>query len=738
MANRLKPAAAILVFLLAGCGTQQALREPVEAYAVPPVVITDQMVIDAKGELKLDPASPETARARYILARREFTLGKYAEMERTISQLEKNHPVSPWLAPAAYLTLLAARENEGALKLLEKIEAAIGRFPDDPVFRDNALRLAMPALETCTRSDLETCLAGSPVGPATPYALLMLAKMEVRQGVPEEALRVLRLLVVKFPSSPPAPEAFALIKELSKNIPVNPRKIGAILPMTGKYAGYGASVTQGITLALEDMAAAGNQFEFVTVDTAEDPEDSMKGLDSLVKDQQVIAAFGPLFSASALICAAEANALGVPLLTPSALDAKLTTTGPYVFRVALTPDAQAKAMAGFVIDTLKYTKFGILAPESAYGRNMAAAFTAEITKLGGTVLVESRFPPQTTDFRPSIVEIGGADIVAYKEAEEEVRRNAQAELENFANKLFNIVAALNPTALSATLIEPTRVACLLLTPDPYTAELGQRLRAAGLANKTILILNPQSVTMFSANLTRADVSQTSALSSPEELALADLLYKQTTEREATLAILVSVYTSTATAQSERLECSVAAYDTSNAVQLVKQGFTMKRPLPPKGNRYGLEALYVPTPGSQLVHIVPQLVYHSIGLPILGSDTWDDESLRRKPEAITLPAFFTVAFWPESDRPETAQFTKRFRDKFAEPPDALAANAYDAARILMGAALKSDGTREGLRQVLSGFGPFEGATGAMTLGEERDADKTAMILKIEGSNVAPAR
>jgi branched-chain amino acid transport system substrate-binding protein len=126
------------------------------------------------------------------------------------------------------------------------------------------------------------------------------------------------------------------------------------------------------------------------------------------------------------------------------------------------------------------------------------------------------------------------------------------------------------------------------------------------------------------------------------------------------------------------------------------------------------------------------------LPILGSDTWDDESLRRKPEAVSLPAYFTVAFWPDLDRPQTAQFSRRYRDKFASSPDALAANSYDAARILMEAVVKSDGTREGLRQAIAEYGDHEGATGTIKMGPSRDAGKTALVLKIEGGNVAPAR
>jgi branched-chain amino acid transport system substrate-binding protein len=180
------------------------------------------------------------------------------------------------------------------------------------------------------------------------------------------------------------------------------------------------------------------------------------------------------------------------------------------------------------------------------------------------------------------------------------------------------------------------------------------------------------------------------------------------------------------------------YDSRTARPLAVHRFTVPHPLPPQGNRYGLDAIYIPASGSQLIHIVPQLVYHGIGLPILGSDTWNNEALRMKPEAVSLPAHFTVGFWPELDTQQTQAFTRRYQERFASPPDALAASAYDAARLLMTAILRSDGTREGLRAALSGIGSFDGLTGIMRMTPQREVEKTAVVLKIERGDVTPAR
>ncbi len=713
---------------------------------MPSGAITNEVLAEAEGIVRHDPDSPEAARARYLLIRHAFDQDRYADMDEQIAQLEQSPAAGPWLPPAIYLKLLVTRKTEGALRLLQRIEGALVRFPDDAIFQEETQSLIPPALEACSQSDLETFLAVSPDGPLAPDALLTLGVMLRQQGTVDEANRTLRKLIAQHPSSSAALKAYPLLLELSRQIPTNPRVIGALLPVSGKHAAYGKSVTHGIELAVEEFETSREHFEFVIMDTGKDSEQALQSMDVLLKEKQVIALFGPLFSATALVCAAEANTVGVVMLTPSALDTKLTQTGPYVFRATLTLEQQAKSMAEFGVQTRGLGRFGILAPDSAYGRSLSEAFGAEVTALGGTVIVESRYPPDTNDFSQAIVEVGGADIVAYKEEEEKSRRAAQTELEVFLQKFFQTIKArprpassgtAESESLHASLPSISRVACLTLTAEPFTNELSRRLRAAAMPHKTIKVLKPKSATGFSAYLTHADIQSTGQLSSAEELSLAELLSQQTEAKDAPLTVLISVTPSSITEQEEFLQCTLAMYDSRTAHQLTMHGFITRRPLPPQSNRYKLEALYIPTTGKKLMHIVPQLVYHDLDLPLLGSDIWNDKALRKKPEAINLKAFFTVSFWPELDR-HTRKFTRRYQKHYAARPDSLAANAYDAARLLMEAILRSDGTREGLRQTLAEFGEFKGVTGLLTMTPQRETEQEAVVLKINNGTITPVK
>jgi len=724
---------------MAGCAGGGALREPADAYGLRTGSLDRTELEAAAWTVEHDPDSAEAPRAATLLARAAYDEGRPAEVEKRLAWLEQRHPATPWLAPLTHVRLLVARDAEGSLRLLQRASAALARFPDDAAFARAARALAEPLLPACSQSDLETFLATAPDAPLAPEVALTLGRLLIARGANEDATRVLRKLIAAAPDAGPARDAAAILKELSRKTPTNPRVFGALLPASGRYAPYGLSVSQGVALAVEDMAAAGKPFEFVPVDTQEDPERAVQALDALVRDRQVAGLFGPLFSATALLCAAEANTLGVVLLTPSALTARLTQTGPYVFRVALSPEREAATAAEFAVSKKGWKRFGILAPETAYGRSLAQAFTASALALGATVLVESRFGPGSADYREAIVGAGGADVAGFKEAEEESRREAQTELEAFLQSFFTAAADAAPTATvtGAPAAGPTLVACLQLTGDPYAAELGQRLRAAALPHKTISVLAPESASAFSVSLTRAAVSAGGQLSGPEELALAELLARQADDRGAALTLLVSAAPAGQTAAAELLDCALAMYDSRTAHRLAAHEFRARRPLPPVGNRHGLEALYVPASGAQILHIVPQLVYHSLALPMLGSDTWNDEALRKRPEGVTVEAYFPASFWPEYDRPLTRRFVARYRERYAADPDALAAAGYEAALLLMDAAARSDGTREGLRQALADSGALEGLTGPMRMTPQREAEKSAVILTVRNGNIVPA-
>lgn len=749
-----RPTAALLILtaLLAGCPTRQLLQAPEDAYRFPAGGASGDLVARANAAAAREDLPAEAGRDAWVLVREARDRGDLATVDRMIGRLERIQPESGWLPPAVWLRLQMQRESEGALRFLLRADEALARFPSATGFTGAVRELVPPALAACGQSDLETFLARSPEGPLAADVTLVLAKLQRARGEEEEAARSLRTLVARFPVSPASTEAFTMLRELSRKVPVSAHTVGALLPVTGRYAAYGLSVSQGATLALEELRAQGQEIEFVVRDTMEDPAAALRELEALVRERQVAALFGPLFSATALACAAEANALGVPLVTPAALSSRLTQTGPYVFRGAPTPEQQVAALARYAVESRGVRRFGIIAPDSAYGRGLSAAFTAGLIAAGGTVVAESRFPPGAADFDEAVVAVGGADISGYKERDEEFRRSAQAELETFLGRFFDAAdAALHPgpsvpPAPGATPAETppppaaisVRAACLVMTPDPYTGELAQRLRAATLPHKSVMVLSPENATAFSANLRSADVPAEGPLAGTSELALAELLGQSAAARDAGLAVLISVDSAGSTESAETLSCVLAVYDVRSTRQIARHGFRTRRPISPTGNRFGLEALFVPAAGAQVLHLAPQLVYHNLALPIFGSDAWDDEALRKRPQDMGLEARFVASFWPELAMPRAAEFTRRYRERFASDPDALAASAYDALRLLADGIRRADGTREGLRAALAQGPAIEGLTGPLRITPQREAERTPVILQVSRDGIVPVQ
>ena len=82
-------------------------------------------------------------------------------------------------------------------------------------------------------------------------------------------------------------------------------------------------------------------------------------------------------------------------------------------------------------------------------------------------------------------------------------------------------------------------------------------------------------------------------------------------------------------------------------------------------------------------------------------------------------------------PQVKNFVDKFRAKYGETPDSMAALGYDSAMILAD-AMKRAGTTDGakVRDALAATKGFHGVTGDITIDENRNASKSAVILTIK--------
>ncbi len=144
-----------------------------------------------------------------------------------------------------------------------------------------------------------------------------------------------------------------------------------------------------------------------------------------------------------------------------------------------------------------------------------------------------------------------------------------------------------------------------------------------------------------------------------------------------------------------------------------------------------EIIFIPGYYTEVGMIAQQARQLGIKAALLGGDGWDSPKLHEIGKEAINGAYFSNHYTTESTDPATVEFIKKYKAKYNETPDGLSALGYDAARILSEAISRSDLTSVSIRDEIAKTKEFVGATGKITINENRDAVKSAVVVRVEG-------
>lgn len=146
-----------------------------------------------------------------------------------------------------------------------------------------------------------------------------------------------------------------------------------------------------------------------------------------------------------------------------------------------------------------------------------------------------------------------------------------------------------------------------------------------------------------------------------------------------------------------------------------------------------EIIYVPGYYTEAGLIALQTRQLGIKAPLLGGDGWDSDRLSEIGKDAINGNYYSNHYTSESTDPIVTEFIKKFKAKYNENPDAFAALAYDAARILAQAIERApELTSKAIRDELARTKDFVGVTGKISMNENRDAIKSAVIVQVNGN------
>jgi branched-chain amino acid transport system substrate-binding protein len=143
---------------------------------------------------------------------------------------------------------------------------------------------------------------------------------------------------------------------------------------------------------------------------------------------------------------------------------------------------------------------------------------------------------------------------------------------------------------------------------------------------------------------------------------------------------------------------------------------------------GAEVIFLPGYYGAVGTIIRQAREAGIQTPFLGGDGWDSAELAKIAGPAINGNYYANHYSHEEDRPEVQAFVSKYKEKFGEIPDGLAALGYDAAKVLF-EAMDRAATLDGkdLRDQIAATKDFKGVTGTFSIDENRDAEKSAVIL-----------
>jgi branched-chain amino acid transport system substrate-binding protein len=145
-----------------------------------------------------------------------------------------------------------------------------------------------------------------------------------------------------------------------------------------------------------------------------------------------------------------------------------------------------------------------------------------------------------------------------------------------------------------------------------------------------------------------------------------------------------------------------------------------------------QAMYVPGYYAEVGAIARTAERLGVKVPLMGGDGWDAPDLFKIGGDALNGSFFSNHFAPDAATAKSQKFVTDFKAKYGQEPTGLGALGYDAAGVLFDAIKRAQKTDPAsVRDALAATRNFEGVSGSITINPNRDAEKSAVILAIEG-------
>nr|WP_295901815.1 penicillin-binding protein activator [uncultured Bdellovibrio sp.] len=317
------------------------------------------------------------------------------------------------------LTLPEAPKTEDALEYLKGLVTQSVQAPnkqDQETYRLHAIDIVENKLN---EDQLEDVAKNSDFGYLRAHAMYRLGEMALDRKDISTAKKYFSGVTDYMPGSDLAVRSQDILQQLEASKNVQTQTVGVVLPLSGKNAPVGQRALRGLEMGL-GLHIPGSSFKLAVMDSEGNPDSARRGVERLVKEDNVIAIVGSLLSKTAPAVAAKSDELGVPTVALSQRSG-LTEIGPTVFRNSLTSGMQVRALVRTAMEDMGMKKFAILYPNDPYGIEFTNIFWDEVLARGGQITAVQTYSTKETDFRLVIQRLVGTYFGEARQDEFSVR-----------------------------------------------------------------------------------------------------------------------------------------------------------------------------------------------------------------------------------------------------------------------------------------------------------------------------
>ncbi len=149
-----------------------------------------------------------------------------------------------------------------------------------------------------------------------------------------------------------------------------------------------------------------------------------------------------------------------------------------------------------------------------------------------------------------------------------------------------------------------------------------------------------------------------------------------------------------------------------------------------------EAVYVPGYYTDVGLIAKQAKRVGLNVPLLGGDGWDSPKLFEIGGDAIEGGYFSNHYSTQDPSPKIQKFVADFKARFGVVPDGLAAMGYDAAKVAIDAIARAKSLAgPDIRDAIAETKNFDGVTGRITIDEQHNAVKPAVVVKVDAGKLA---